>query len=138
VVQDTHAVVYKQLGDWVRTCYGTPVASTSGEGVNEFSITIPEGSTVDRLQLREDTIVGQRVRNYTITTAQQVIGTANVREWSQLAVGSAIGTKRIILLGKNLTAAGGAMEIKLTIDHAIAPPSIRQFAAFAPCTDGTR
>jgi hypothetical protein len=132
LVQDTHAVVYKQLGDWVRACYGTPVASTSGKGINEFSIFIPEGSTIDRLQLREDTIVGQRVRNYTITTAT---ASAGAREWVQLAVGSAIGTKRILLLGKNLTATGGAIEIKLKIDHAVAPPSIRQFAAFAPCAD---
>ena len=24
LVEDTHAAVYKQLGDWVRACYGTP------------------------------------------------------------------------------------------------------------------
>ena len=32
LVEDTHAAVYKQLGDWVRACYGRPVSSVAGEG----------------------------------------------------------------------------------------------------------
>ena len=33
-VEDTHAVVYKALGAWVRDCYGSPLAMTSGTGAS--------------------------------------------------------------------------------------------------------
>tara|TARA_B110000305_G_C19060055_1_gene456679 strand:+ start:185 stop:343 length:159 start_codon:yes stop_codon:yes gene_type:complete len=30
LVEQSHADLYKALGDWVRECYGTPIASTVG------------------------------------------------------------------------------------------------------------
>merc|ERR1712098_978739 len=89
LVEDTHAAVYKQLGDWVRSCYGSPLSSTSGLG-SSFVLTLAKGDVFDRFQLREETVVGQRVRNYTIESS--INGGAT---WSALAAGSAIGTKRI-------------------------------------------
>ena len=65
-------------------------------------------------------VVGQRVRNYTVSVNGQVVKT-----------GEAIGTKRILLLGKNYTAG----TVVLSVQHAIAPPVLRQFAAFAPCPE---
>ena len=73
------------------------VASTSGRGApaGGYTLTLPYGRTVDRLQLREDTVVGQRVRNYTVTVTD-----TNAHGSRPLMVlkGSAIGTKRILLL----------------------------------------
>ena len=69
LVEDTHAVVYKQLGDWVRACYGSPLASTSGSAVTTYDLTLHPGDVVDRVQLREDTVSGQRVRNYTVAVS---------------------------------------------------------------------
>lgn len=63
-------MVYKALGRWVRECYGTPLASSSGAG-NEFTVLVRAGDTFDRFQLTEDIVMGQRVRNYTITAGGQ-------------------------------------------------------------------
>lgn len=65
LVQDTHAAVYKQLGDWVRVCYGTPIAETTvaapGSGSGgigwTYTLKVPAGAVFDRLQLREDTVI---------------------------------------------------------------------------------
>lgn len=128
LVEDTHAAVYKQLGDWVRACYGRPVSSVAGEGDTQYDLLVPEGAVADRVMLKEDTTVGQRVRNYTISYQS-----SQSQPWGSLAVGEAIGTKRIILFGKNIT---GGSTIRLTIQHAIAPPVMKQFGAFAPCPSG--
>jgi hypothetical protein len=76
LVEDTHAVVYKQVGDWVRACYGSPLASTSGAADTTMYLTLHPGDTIDRVQLREDTVSGQRVRNYTVAVSNS---TAAVR-----------------------------------------------------------
>ena len=132
LVEDTHAAVYKQLGDWVRSCYGHPVAQTtvvtsSSGGDWTYDLLVPAGAVFDRLQLREDTVMGQRVRSYNVVLVDGAGAIA-------LAAGQAIGTKRIWLLGKNFTGDGQKL-LRLTVNGTIAPPVLRQFAAFAPCPD---
>ena len=128
-MQDTHAAVYKQLGDWVRSCYGTPIASTSGTGFSFVLSNIAPGTTFDRVQLQEDTRSGQRVRNYTV--AESVDGGAS---WQTLATGSAIGTKAILLLPANVTTpVDGTYQLRFRVDHAIASPVVEEFAVFRPC-----
>lgn len=129
LVEDTHAAVYKQLGDWVRACYGTPLSATSGRG-NVFTIAIPKGATYDRLQLREDTISGQRVRGYTVDASVD-----GGKTWSPLVHGQAIGTKRIKLLNSTVVAPADT-QLRLTVTAAVATPLLRQFAVFAPCASG--
>ena len=130
LVQDTHAVVYKQLGDWVRSCYGSPVGESTdpapGSGVAgagwTYQLTVPEGGVFDRVQLQEDTVSGQRVRNYTVAV-----------DGVTVAAGQAVGTKRILLLAANHTAIVGGSKVVLSVHQASAPPVLKQFAAFAPC-----
>ena len=104
LVEDTHAAVYKQLGDWVRGCYGKPLAMASGTGVVDangstvFSVVVRARSVFDRFQMIEDTWHGQRVHAWTISAEAEGGGGAAV-----LATGQAIGIKRIILLGRNIT-----------------------------------
>merc|ERR1712070_170579 len=98
LVEDTHAKVYKQLGDWVRQCYGSPLAATSGRG-DIFYLKMQHGDTFDRFQLQENIVLGQRVRNYTIESSYD----GNV--WKALVSGSAIGMKRIHLLPTPITVA---------------------------------
>ena len=98
LVQETHAKVYKQLGDWVRGCYGKPLAAIGGAGVagegssTVFSVEVPTGSVFDRFQMIEDTRHGQRVHNWTISAQDD-------QRTTVLATGQAIGIKRITLLG---------------------------------------
>lgn len=125
LVDDTHARVYKQLGDWVRACYGTPLASTSGVG-EELLLTIPAGHVVDRFQITEDIVTGERVRKFSIAIVNRH------GPWETLAEGSAIGRKRILLL-ETAFFAEVETNIRLQIQDAIAPPHIKQFSAFGPC-----
>ena len=138
-MQDTHAIVYKQLGDWVRACYGTPLASTSGIGYT-YTLQLPAGSTFDRIQLKEDTLEGQRVRNYTISysmsfpAADSSVSTSNT---TVLARESAIGVKRILLLDRNISVpVTGVAHLLFSVNAAVATPIIKQFAAFKPCPTG--
>jgi len=125
LVEVTHAVVYKQLGAWVRACYGTPLATISGMG-RVFTLRITKGAVYDRFQLREDTVSGQRVRAYEVASSTD--GTT----WTPVISGRAIGTKRIKLLNTTATAPAD-MVFRLTVTAAVAPPILRQFAVFAPC-----
>ena len=74
LVQDTHAATYKALGNWVRECYGSPLQMTMGRGTaahgSVFELVLAPNTTFDRFQLQEDTLVGQRVRNFTIAWDQ--------------------------------------------------------------------
>ena len=59
---------YKAMGDWIRSCYGTPVASGSTltkqqqPGGALWSVEIDTGDTaVDRIVIRENQTAGQRI-----------------------------------------------------------------------------
>ena len=52
LVPDSHAAVYAQLGEWVRGCYGSPVAMSSGQG-GEYVVTVQAGQVLDRFQLKK-------------------------------------------------------------------------------------
>lgn len=130
LVQDTHAAVYRALGEWVRACYGTPLASTSGSGV-EFALRVTKGAAFDRLQLMENIVVGQRVRNYTIETRPSA-GAAN---WTVVAGGGAIGRKRIVLLPGPVTAAED-MDVRVRVIRSVAPPELLLFGVYRPCAQG--
>lgn len=131
LVQDTHALVYKQLGDWVKECYGTPLASTSpGMGKGPFLLHVqPHGTnaTIDRAQLQEDVVMGQRIRRYTLE--QLVVG----QTWMVVAKGQAIGTKRILLFDQPLPIPPSGLSLRLNVEQAVATPVLKQFAVFAPC-----
>ena len=137
LVEDTHAAVYKQLGDWVRGCYGKPLATASGTGALDangstvFSVVVGAGSVFDRFQMIEDTWHGQRVHAWTISAEAKGGGGASAGS-AVLATGQAIGIKRIILLGRNITT-NSSTRLLLTINESVAPPILTQFAAFAPC-----
>ena len=133
LVQDSHAKAYAALGGWVRECYGAPLAVTTraveGDGGKwSYDVAVPAGTVFDRFQLREDIVVGQRVRHYTVSMAEGGGG-----DFKQLYEGQSIGTKWIILLDNNVTTTAIATTLRLTVDKAIAPPVLKQFAVFAPC-----
>jgi alpha-L-fucosidase len=138
LVDSTHEKVYRQLGDWVRSCYGAPIiaiattttiSGTTTGNDNEFRLQIPKGALFDRIQIKEDIVVGQRIRNYTIAIA--IDGDGNGGE-VLIPDGISVGRKRIHLL-ENTYLAANEQTLVLTITHAIAPPQISMFGVFAPC-----
>jgi len=127
LVDESHAEVYKQLGDWVRECYGTPIGQTMG-GIRdvEYELEIEGGIVFDRFQLAEDVVSGQRVHDYAITMS--VDGADDL----ELHIGKAIGRKKIVLLDEPITTDKKSV-LKLTVKDSVAPPIMEQFAVFSPC-----
>jgi hypothetical protein len=151
LVEKSHEAVYKQLGKWVENCYGTPVLSkqnTIGERRIHLRLSPqrPAGSSgfrsFDRIVLREDVAVGQRIRNYTIdlvydndgdnTRPEEVITTL-------VSNGTSVGRKRIHLLGEQYDYYYDPSEpmrnrsVVLTITEEIGPPHLSMFGLYEPC-----
>eukprot|EP01012_Entosiphon_sulcatum_P023067 TRINITY_DN28054_c0_g1_i1.p2 TRINITY_DN28054_c0_g1~~TRINITY_DN28054_c0_g1_i1.p2 ORF type:complete len:452 (+),score=93.83 TRINITY_DN28054_c0_g1_i1:50-1405(+) len=122
-VDPQHAARYKEFGDWIRACYGKPVATTSGTGTS-FTLTIPKGSQVDRVIIQEDQSQGQRIRSYEVDV--QLPGSS---AWQSVATGSSVGNKRIQLFATPVTPA----LVRLTIPQSAATPVVSAFSAFSPC-----
>ena len=101
IVEPSHARRYKQLGSWIKNCYGNPVSSISGSpGQRIITLPIPDGRLVDRIILQEDMSTGQTVRSFEISQFS-----LKSRKWSRLYENhSGIGNKKIILLGNQIKA----------------------------------
>ncbi len=56
------------LGAYVKGCYGTPAAATSGSGSMTYTLAVPAGVTVDRVVVAEDQSHGQLIRAFTLTS----------------------------------------------------------------------
>ena len=124
-IDPTHAARYQEFGDWIRACYGTSVAATSGfVNATQFELEIP-GGTIDRVAVREDLRGGQRVLGYTVEVLTSQSG------WLPFANGTSVGNKHISIV----TPVKGASHLRLTVTSSVAPSSL-SLAAFAPCSSG--
>lgn len=116
-----HAKRYAELGQWIRDCYGTPVAEAQF-GYNStaiYTLSLPIGQTIDRVVLREDQKFGQRIRAWKVEAEIQ-------GEWHLFGNGTGVGN-RYVVLGAEIM----AQQMRLTVTQAIAAPVMYQFAAFA-------
>jgi alpha-L-fucosidase len=136
LVSSDHAARYKELGDWIRTCYVTGMKyKTSGTCVRGkdciLEIDIPsvhmEGTsaiTIDRSMVQENLSQGQRVRSFKVdlvTSSGAVV---------PLGSGHSVGNKRINV-GKPVD---GVTKAQLTVlDFKGDSIDITNFAVFAPC-----
>lgn len=127
-VDPVHAARYKEFGDWIRSCYGTSVASVSGTGTS-LTLTLTASQqvqAVDRVWVREDQAQGQRIRAYVIEVLP--VGSTT---WQPFSNGTSVGNKKIDLSGNQ--AQLKLQALRLNVTAAIAPPVIADFAVFAPC-----
>ena len=92
-LEPSHAALYAALGGWIRTCYGTPVASGSvlaKTGAGSYSVEIDTGTTaVDRIVIQENQTLGQRILRYRVI---------EVASGAVLTHGESVGNKRIDML----------------------------------------
>ena len=113
----------KEFGDWIRSCYGVPIAAMVGNGTR-LHLSLPSGTLVDRVVIQEDIALGQRVRAYTVEASAGGV-------WTTFSQGTSIGHKRIdVRKPANISA------LRLTIVAAAGPPVIARFGAFYPCPTG--
>ena len=131
LVAPSHAARYKELGDWVRSCYGAQAVLAEARDVacaaQGCSVEIAlggAGGSVDRVVVQEDIGLGQRIRAYTV----EVMGAGGA--WQPFSEGHSVGHKRI-----DLGTPVNATRLRLTVTAFIAPAplTIARFAAFAPC-----
>jgi hypothetical protein len=111
-IDPAHAVAYQTFGNWIRACYEkAPVASGAlAAGVSTQTITIPAGSSFDRVVLTENQTAGQFVIAWTV---EAMVSGA----WTPFVSGSTIGAKRISIA----SAPFAATQVRVTITQAFAP-----------------
>jgi alpha-L-fucosidase len=110
-VAAAHLAGYAALGDWLRSCLGSPLASASlPPGATSLTLPLPAGARVTGLYLREDQRAGQLVRNYTVAAPG---GPA------PLAAGTSVGSGKIDVLASPLL---GAASLRLDVGGP-APPT---------------
>lgn len=107
LVPARHAARYKQLGDFISSCYGGSLeatgAATDGGG---YSLEFEHPTSIDRIVLMEDQTDGQVIRSYEvyarIVDALEANGTLAV-PWTLVSNGTSIGHKRIDLFNEAIT-----------------------------------
>jgi alpha-L-fucosidase len=123
-VNATHAAMYAQFGDWIRACYGAPVAQASGNATLLY-LALNGTTPVDRVVLQENIRLGQRVRAYSVDVLRRSSG-----QWQNLGSGTSIGHKTIVLSPSVIP---DGIEVRLNITSAVAQPIISNFGVFSPC-----
>merc|ERR1719440_2752642 len=95
LIAPDQVAAYKEFGDWIRSCYGSALASTNGTtAINQtLLLALPDHQyPVDRIVLQEDQTQGQLILAYEVE-AQEGSG-----PWTQVSKGQSIGNKRIDLM----------------------------------------
>jgi len=121
ILPDEAVSRYKELGDYLNSCYGSPVATISGGG-NPLTLNLVNETEIDRIVIQEDIAQGQRVRNYAVEGL--VSGT-----WKSLSSGSSIGYKKIDLLPSPMTVS----SVQIFSDKSTDTPVWYSFSVFKPC-----
>lgn len=104
-----HAARYKQLGNFISSCYGAPVnaphtQNSSVDGTYTLKFDYP--TSIDRIMLMEDQNNGQVIRSYQVFT--RIIddgvsdGILDV-PWTKVSNGTSIGHKKIDIFAKPVT-----------------------------------
>lgn len=142
LVEESHAKMYKQLGDWVKDCYGTPVLSKQnifGERRIALQLSIDDSVSFDRIVLQEDIALGQRIRNYTIHLEQSDASGDDSIVTTLVSNGTSVGRKRIHLLQSQVHSfifneyQHTNWTVVLTITADIGPPHLSLFGLYKPC-----
>ncbi|CAF5171383.1 unnamed protein product, partial [Rotaria sp. Silwood1] len=126
LIPSAHARRYKQLGDFIRSCYGTSILPTehlmSDDSLQYIQLFVSSPVTVDRSVLQEDQTDGQVIRAYTIDV--KLVNTTNTHQWMIVAQGTSIGNKKI-----DIWEAGPQLinAVRLTITKTVDKPVIKSF-----------
>lgn len=104
-----YAARYKQLGDFIKSCYDSPVNALHTQNATDggtYTLKFDYPTSVDRIMLMEDQTNGQVIRSYQVWA--KVVddgvsdGTLDV-PWTQVSNGTSIGHKKIDLFDEAVT-----------------------------------
>ena len=129
VVDPRHASRYKELGDFIRTCYGKPLASNFTCSGSSCILQLPSTQYVDRVVIREDlrSASGIAIRQWSIDGLMMWGDCMNCWLDISAARGQSIGFKRIALFGEALSLRAIRLNILKTSGS---PPTLAQFDAY--------
>jgi alpha-L-fucosidase len=181
-VHPAHAAMYQTFGDWIRSCYGTPLVSgrlDGGSGARQLVLSAADVNTAgnilelaqssnahiaagdsftfDRVMLREDLSLGQRVLEYSVeylpaasangasllgskssssaaapaAAGDAALATDSEPAWVQFSSGQSVGNKKIDVGSANVTASA----VRVTVLDAIDVPHLT-FSVFTACPSG--
>lgn len=104
-----HAARYKQLGDFIKSCYDQPVNAKHTQTAYDdgtYTLKFDYATSIDRIMMMENQTYGQVIRSYQVWA--KVIddgvsdGTLDV-PWTQVSNGTSIGHKKIDLFDEAIT-----------------------------------
>ena len=133
LIPPTYAQRYKELGDFIRSCYGTAVSPNehfhSDDSFVYIQLFDSSPVTIDRSVIQEDQRQGQVIRAYSVDV--QLGNAANESEWITVAQGTSVGNKKIDVwkAGPQLVYA-----VRLNITDFVDSPVIKAFTLHL-CTD---
>jgi hypothetical protein len=126
LIPPAYAIRYKELGDFIRSCYGTSAVPSKRLIFDDSNIHIQlfdsTPVTVDRSVIQEDQTKGQVIRAYTVDI--QLANGTNTTEWMTVAQGTSVGNKKIDIWqgGPQLVSA-----VRLNITKSVDTPVIKAF-----------
>jgi alpha-L-fucosidase len=96
LIPPAYAARYKELGDFIRSCYNTSASPTERLILDDSNIHIQlfnsSPLTVDRSVIQEDQNKGQVIRAYTVDV--QLVSATNTTQWITVAQGTSVGNKK--------------------------------------------
>jgi hypothetical protein len=126
LIPPAYAIRYKELGDFIRSCYGTSAVPSKRLIMDDSNIHVQlfdsSPVTVDRSVIQENQTKGQVIRSYTIDI--QLANGTNTTEWMTVAQGTSVGNKKIDIWqgGPQLVSA-----VRLNITKSVDTPVIKAF-----------
>jgi hypothetical protein len=129
IVDPKHASRYKELGDFIRNCYGNAIPSNFTCSNNNCILQFSSTKLVDRVVIRENlrSPAGASIRQWSIDGLMMWGDCMGC--WIDIppARGQSIGNKRIVLFGEALLVGAIRLNIYKTSG---ATPTLAQFDAY--------
>lgn len=129
IVDPKHASRYKELGDFIRNCYGKPLSSNFTCSSRNCILSFSSTQLVDRVVIREDlrSSSGASIRQWSIDGLMMWGDCMNC--WIEIppAKGQSIGNKRIVLFSEAVY----VRAVRLNIEQISGgTPTLAQFDAY--------
>jgi len=130
LVAASHTHLFRQLGDFVRECYNSPLegnfsCTDSGNGNGECILELSPLSVIDRVLIQEDLTFGQSIRQWDMDAKWNLADCPGCW-WGVAPSGQAIGHKRIAMMGEAIS----VQQVRLNVRSAVNGIHIKKFQAF--------
>ena len=125
VIPPAYAQRYKELADFIRSCYGNAIVPSFRNSSADSRVYIQvfdSAVSIDRSVLREDQSRGQVIRAYVIHALLAI--SKDKSEWIEVTSGTSIGNKKIDLWQKGPQL---VQAVQLNITATVDTPVLKEF-----------